>query len=232
VNTYRIKLAAVVAGLAAALITTAAIAGGRGAGVKTQLSGYEEVPLTLSSPASGKFKAQINKRTQQISYKLSYGGFESDVTQAHIHFGARATSGGVSVWLCANNPPITTAPAGTQACPARSGTITGTIAAANVVGPADQGIAPGEFAELVAAIRAGATYVNVHTTANAPGELRGQLASSGKHHGGGDYGKGYGKGYGESPGRGDKGAYEESRDRRDKSAYKESGRRDKRSHDD
>ena len=97
------------------------------------------------------------------------------MTQAHIHFGARATSGGVSVWLCANNPPITTAPAGTQACPARSGTITGTIAAANVVGPAAQGIAPGEFAELVAAIRAGATYVNVHTATNPPGEMRGQL---------------------------------------------------------
>lgn len=208
-NTFRFRMAAIVAVLGIGAVATAAIAGGRGGGVKAHLSGYEEVPLTLSSPASGKFRARINDRTQQITYTLRYGGFESDVTQAHIHFGARATSGGVSAWLCANNPPITGAPAGTQACPARGGTVSGTIAAANVVGPAAQGIAPGEFAELAAAIRAGATYVNVHTTANAPGELRGQLAGGhgGKHRGRGD--------------RGDQGPYEEP-----------GGRGGKRGHDD
>jgi CHRD domain len=42
-----------------------------------------------------------------------------------------------------------------------------------VIGPAGQGIAPGEFAELVAAIRAHATYVNVHTNVRTGGEIRG-----------------------------------------------------------
>ena len=45
----------------------------------------------------------------------------------------------------------------------------------NVIGPAAQGIAAGEFAELVRAIRAGATYVNVHTTVHPGGEIRKQL---------------------------------------------------------
>lgn len=52
---------------------------------------------------------------------------------------------------------------GTQACPASPGVITGTIRAADVIGPAAQGIAPGEFTELLAAVRADTTYVNVHS---------------------------------------------------------------------
>jgi hypothetical protein len=38
-----------------------------------------------------------------------------------------------------------------------------------------QGIAPGEFEELLAAIRAGVAYANVHTSTFPGGELRGQL---------------------------------------------------------
>jgi hypothetical protein len=204
VSKFRIKLALAVAVIAAAVITSAAIAT-RGGGVKQNLSGYEEVPLTLSTPASGKFRAFVDPANQKITYKLRYGGFESDVTQAHIHFGARATSGGISVWLCANNPPITSAPAGTQACPKRSGTIAGEITPASVVGPAAQGIAAGEFGELLAALRAGATYVNVHSEAFPPGEVRAQIAGgwggkawSGKNwddDGDGRPGKGWGRGH-------------------------------------
>ena len=42
-------------------------------------------------------------------------------------------------------------------------------------GAAAQGIAAGEFDEFVRAIRAGATYVNVHTTGRQGGEIRAQL---------------------------------------------------------
>ncbi len=47
--------------------------------------------------------------------------------------------------------------------------------AADVVGPAGQGLAPQGFAELMAAMRFGATYVNVHTEAFMSGEIRGQI---------------------------------------------------------
>jgi hypothetical protein len=66
-----------------------------------------------------------------------------------------------------------------QACPgpdATSGTIEGTLDAADVTAlAAAQGIAVGEFAEFVRAIRADATYVNIHTTARPGGEIRAQL---------------------------------------------------------
>src|SRR6267143_1446342 len=38
-----------------------------------------------------------------------------------------------------------------------------------------QAIAPGEFAEVVRAIRNGAVYANVHSTLRPGGEIRGQL---------------------------------------------------------
>ena len=46
-----------------------------------------------------------------------------------------------------------------------------------MIGPAAQGIAPAEFAELVRALRAGAAYANVHTTTNTGGEIRGQIGA-------------------------------------------------------
>jgi hypothetical protein len=146
-----------------------------GGDIRERLTGYEETPQTISSPASGEFKARVSHLTEEIEYQLSYRGFPTDVTQAHIHFGARATSGGISVWLCANNPPITNAPAGTQTCPVREGTITGTIEPDDVVGPAGQGITAGEWDEFVDAVRAGVTYANVHTVERAAGEIRAQL---------------------------------------------------------
>lgn len=57
--------------------------------------------------------------------------------------------------------------------------MTGVLVANSVVGPAGQLIAPGEMEELIAVIRAGVTYVNVHTTAASGGvpggEIRGQI---------------------------------------------------------
>ena len=44
-----------------------------------------------------------------------------------------------------------------------------------MIGPTAQGIAAGEFAELVDAIRHGVTYVNVHSTKYPGGEIRAQL---------------------------------------------------------
>ena len=66
-------------------------------------------------------------------------------------------------------------PAGTQEGPAPPATITGTITAKDVIGPVPQGIAAGEFGELTDAVRAGVTYVNVHSSLYPGGEIRAQL---------------------------------------------------------
>ena len=142
------------------------------------LTGFNEVP-TLSTPAKADLDARISKDETQIDYTLTYNNFPTMVTQSHIHLGKRAVNGGVSVFLCSN---LNNGPAGTPACPNNagadgtfSGTVSGTLTAASVVGPTAQGIAPGEFAELVAAIRADATYANVHSTQFPGGEVRAQV---------------------------------------------------------
>ncbi len=154
--------------------------------VEIRLKSYNEVPA-VSSVATGKFKAHYDGKGS-ISYDLSYSGLEGDVRQAHIHFGQHSVNGAIMVWLCqsaANVDPTGLSPA----CPP-SGTVSGVIQAANVsplpqplppppalpVGSANaQGIAQGEFDEFVKAIRAGAAYVNVHSSKFPGGELRGQL---------------------------------------------------------
>lgn len=160
--------------------------------LRASLVGYQEVPA-ISTPADGEFRARISEDDSQITYELSYKELEGNVLQAHIHLGQPGVNGGISVWLCGNQnaaPPVNP-PAGTQPCPAPPATITGTITAANVIGPTAQGIDPGQFDELVRAIRAGVTYVNVHTTKYPGGEIRSQIRTDngngkGNKGGGGD----------------------------------------------
>ena len=175
--------------LGGAAIVTAAVAFD-GSRFNARLTGWEETP-TLSTSGHGTFHATINRAETEIRYTLSYTGpFDANpaggtVTQSHIHVGAPAIAGGISAFLCTN---LNNGPAGTPACPVPGGTVSGTITAAQVVGPAAQGIAPGQFAELVNAIRAGAAYANLHTTTFAAGEIRGQISAHDEGNGQGGQG--------------------------------------------
>jgi hypothetical protein len=167
----RLKLAAAVAAVCALGVGGVAVAGGGGEPFEGTLTGYEEVPA-VSTDASGRFDAVVRVHREKISWKLSYAGLSGAVQQAHIHFAQPGVNGGVAVFLCSN---LSDRPADTQPCPAAPATITGTADADDVVGPADQGIAPGEFGELFRAMQAGLTYANVHSTSFPAGEIRAQL---------------------------------------------------------
>jgi len=143
--------------------------------IRVRMSGYNETPLALSTSGNGRFNARISRDETEIQWELSFGDLEGTVTQSHIHFGASSQTGGVSIFLCSN---LGNGPAGTLACPASApedNPVTGVAMAANVIGPAGQGIAAGEFAEVIAAIRAGTAYVNVHSTKYPGGEIRAQF---------------------------------------------------------
>jgi CHRD domain len=146
--------------------------------IAVHLIGYNETPVTINSAGTASFVVRINEDGTSIEYELSYGGLSSTVLQSHIHFGEPAISGPVVLFLCTNlgNAPATVpAP---QACPTQPATITGTLTAANVIANTagiDSGAAG--FAEMVKAIRAGAAYVNLHTTSHPSGEVRARLKS-------------------------------------------------------
>jgi CHRD domain len=143
------------------------------------LRSFEEVPA-VSSNARGMLKARIDQSAGTITYELRYEGLQGDIRQAHIHFGQRGVNGGVSVFLCktATNPdPTGLAPD----CAASPAVVSGVLTSANVIGPAGQGIAATEFAELVRAIRSGVAYVNVHSSVFPGGEVRGQMRGHGDH---------------------------------------------------
>ena len=188
----KLLLVAVVALAAVAMAVTVATAkngNGHNKSLHAKLDGYQEVPEAISTPARGKLKLKISG--EAVEYKLRYSGFSGAVNAAHIHFGRPAVNGGVIAFLCGggDKPP----------CPANAGEVTGTIDPADVIGPADQGIAPGEFAEFVAALKAGATYANVHTPQYESGEIRGHIGK-GKFHG---FGFGFGREGGKKHGDGD-----------------------------
>ena len=145
------------------------------------LNGYEENP-DVSTVASGSFTARLSDDGTSLHYKLSYSGLEGSVIQSHVHFGKRAINGGVSFFLCGT--AASPGPAGTPACPVPGGTVEGVITAAQVIGPTAQGIEVGNLAEILAAMRAGHAYANVHSTKWPGGEIRAQIDNDrGRHDG-------------------------------------------------
>jgi hypothetical protein len=140
------------------------------------LNSFKTSP-SLFTNGKGTTQVRIDYDMNSISYELSYSGLSSPVTQAHIHFAQKGVNGNIIVYLCDNTG---LAPSGTPPCP-NSGTVTGTVTAADVNPPKNplpvtaQGIAPGDFAGLIAAIEHNAGYINVHTTTYPNGEIRGQL---------------------------------------------------------
>jgi CHRD domain len=178
------KLAVLISLLAAVGLTVVAAAAladrghGNGHGNKfsAKLTGFEETP-SESTPGRGTFKARLTNGGTVIHYRLKYEDFEAaegNTLFAHIHFGQVGVAGGVSAFLCGGP---TTPP-----CTPLEGDISGDIDAADVVGPGGQGIAAGEFSELIRAMRKGYTYANVHTTLNPPGLIRGQINRRGRGH--------------------------------------------------
>ena len=138
----------------------------------TPLSGAEEVPARDTN-ARGLAKFQLSKDGTELSYKLIASNIEN-VIAAHIHLGPVGVNAPVVAFLYG---PV--APGGGRT----DGVLAeGTITTADLVGP----LAGMSLSDLMAAMEAGNTYVNVHTSDGvAPdntgpgdfpgGEIRGQI---------------------------------------------------------
>jgi hypothetical protein len=148
--------------------------------IGTALTGYEETPAAVSTTATGEFTATVSDDGQSIDYRLRYSGLQGTVTQSHIHVGQLSITGSIVIFLCqtATNPD----PTGLAPQCLQEGVVTGKVTAANVIAgsQAPQQLAAGDFAAVITAIRAGATYANVHSSLSPGGEIRGQIRTIGK----------------------------------------------------
>lgn len=178
----KLVFAGVLVVAAVALAATALAGRGNGRGgnnFSAQVNGFNEVvggpgagsTGSVSTVARGTFTARLRDNGTRLEWTLNYSGIEGGtVTQAHPHFAQPHVGGSVFGFFCGGPRP---------ACP-QNGPVTGSWTAADILGPAEQGVAAGEFDEFVRALRAGAVYVNVHSTTFPEGEIRGQV---GRGHG-------------------------------------------------
>jgi|GEM_PF-600668 len=129
------------------------------------LSGKSETP-PVETKATGQFDLRVGGDEKSATYQLVVHDL-SDLLMAHLHEAAAGKNGDIVVWLY---PLGQTAPklvAGIS-----NGTVaSGVLTADNLVGP----MKGKTIADLVAKIKAGDIYVQVHTKAHPEGELRGQV---------------------------------------------------------
>jgi hypothetical protein len=133
---------------------------------EARLSGSEEVPPVVTE-AWGHAVFNLSNGGTELRYRVIVHNIE-DVLMAHIHLGATGENGPVVVWLYPYMPPP-------QLIEGRFDGVLGkgAITADDLVGD----LAGMDLEDLLDEMRAGNTYVNVHTVANPGGEIRGQIRS-------------------------------------------------------
>jgi glucose/arabinose dehydrogenase len=127
---------------------------------RARLVGAEEVPA-VETHARGEALFRVTRDGSALAFELVVARID-DVVASHVHCAPAGTNGPVGVTLFSGGPVSTSGPlAG------------GTIEAA------DSGNACGwtTLDDVIDAMRAGGAYVNVHTLAHPPGEIRGQLSA-------------------------------------------------------
>ncbi|AZH25152.1 CHRD domain-containing protein [Haloplanus aerogenes] len=132
---------------------------------RTHLSGDEEVDA-VETDAQGQATFQLDKAGDELRYRLIVANID-DVSMAHIHSAPAGSNGPAVAWLY---PEGGSSP---ELIPGRFDGVLAeaTLTADDLVGPLDGGT----MNDLVALLRAGGAYVNVHTEAHPGGEVRGQI---------------------------------------------------------
>ncbi len=122
------------------------------------LNGVSETPPVATS---GTGNATFTVSGTMVTYSITASGLSGNATASHIHVGPTTASGPVVL-------PFNTINNG----PGGSVTISGTFTSSDVVPQTNPPI--NNLDDLLAQMRAGNTYTNIHTAAHPGGEIRGQ----------------------------------------------------------
>jgi hypothetical protein len=147
----------IIAGALALAVVPAGVAVGQGAQSRytATLNGQSEVPRT-DSPATGSAQFTVAPNQRSMRYTLRASNLTGPPMAAHIHLGRPGQAGGILITLSKNQ--FTLPRSGRVR--ARDFTPSGNVRT---------------FAQAVRAMRAGRTYVNIHTGQFPAGEIRGQV---------------------------------------------------------
>ena len=165
-----------------------AVGGQSGVNMGTHMTGDEEVcpACVTSTPADSKAQGEAVFRVgadgSTVDFRLIASNIDN-VFMSHIHCGRPGANGPIRIWLYPGTPGPTGTPGPAGSGPQNGVLASGTFSSAGVICPAT---AVGTNMPLLDAMRAGLTYVNVHTDdgANGPntgpgdfpgGEIRGQI---------------------------------------------------------
>ena len=173
----KILLLATVAAFALLSLTPGSAAP-KGVEFSAKLSGANEVPVRATD-AVGKALFRLSDDGTELSYRLIVDGI-NNVVAAHIHIGPEGVNGPVVLFLAG--------PLAAGGGPSNGILSEGTATAANLVGP----LAGQSLSVLVASMRSGGAYVNVHTNDGIDptntgagdfpgGEIRGQIRTHGRN---------------------------------------------------
>lgn len=167
-----------------------AVGGNMDFNLGTHLTGDEEVftptPPSTATPADSRAQGQaifrVSSDGSTVDFRLIASNIDN-VFMSHIHCGRPGANGPIRMWLYPGTPGPAGTPGPSGSGPQNGVLASGTFSPTGVICPAS---AVGQDMPLLDAIRAGLTYVNVHTNDGvAPadtgpgdfpgGEIRGQL---------------------------------------------------------
>ena len=170
-NTLRMKTISTTAFAATLLVLAFAVSGlispvsAQQQKFTAKLAGNNEVP-PVKSAGTGVASFQLSADGKSLDYQLNVTKINS-VMGAHIHAGKEGQNGPVVAGLF--NPTMSGPATG-----AVNGQLSkGTIKSADLTGP----MGGKQLSDLVNLLKTGGGYVNVHTTQNQNGEIRGQVSS-------------------------------------------------------
>ncbi len=147
------------AALAVLVLAASAPAYAQTVRLTTTLSGSNETPPLLTG-AAGSAEVFVNLATRVVTYEVKVFNIPTSTTAGHFHVGGPGLAGPVVVNLA---PPSVS----------DDFTITGSNNGSTFTVRAEQGIRTWD--DFIQALVGGQVYVNIHTTANGGGEIRGQL---------------------------------------------------------
>ena len=125
------------------------------------INGENSVPAK-DTKAVGEVIVNISKDETTVHYKVMVANIEN-VVASHFHMAPPGSNGGIVVPLFANPNPQP------------SGPMNGIMAEGDITASDVVGALVGDLDGFIEAIRSGNIYINIHTTANPGGEIRGNL---------------------------------------------------------